>query len=272
MKNVELAGTRPLSSWRRISIGSWRPTGDSSVFVELDLVVDRLLDHPAAKVANINAVFAKMIALAVDANADTRQINSILRWGQIYQRKNVDLFFHVSNSAADLAGIKIENPQTKAIAALSDDFHSRVQQIRQNGDLTFEKVKGLFRFVPGFFSKFVLDLTGFVSYNLNLNLSVFGVPRDAFGSIMVTNVGSLGIDGGFTVLAPYTRIPCVIAICSVRKRPVVETDSSGNDLIAIRRVVRFGMTFDHRIVDGFHIAEFVRQLKRLSLQPESWLD
>ncbi|MDZ4082327.1 MAG: 2-oxo acid dehydrogenase subunit E2, partial [Bdellovibrionales bacterium] len=72
-------------------------------------------------------------------------------------------------------------------------------------------------------------------------------------------------------IAPYTRIPCVIAICSVQKKPVVEQDSLGNDVIVIRRVARLGMTFDHRIVDGFHIAAFVRQLKQLCLKPEGWL-
>jgi pyruvate/2-oxoglutarate dehydrogenase complex dihydrolipoamide acyltransferase (E2) component len=48
-------------------------------------------------------------------------------------------------------------------------------------------------------------------------------------------------------------------------------DEAGRDMLVIRRVVRLGMTFDHRIVDGFHIAEFVRQLKQLCMKPESWL-
>lgn len=271
MSNVDLLQPIALSSWRRISLGSWRPTGDSSVFVELDLVLDPIFDYTEGKNINLNAIFAKLLAQAMDANADTRQINSIVRWGRIYQRKNIDLFFHVSNSATDLAGIRIESPHRKQIDKLSSEFVSEVKSLRQNGDLKFKKVKRLFRVVPGWCSKLVLDFTGFASYTLNLNLSWLGIPKDAFGSVMVTNVGSLGIDGGFTVIAPYTRIPCVIAICTVRKKPVVESDTHGKDAVVIRRVVRLGMTFDHRIVDGFHIAEFVQQLKLLCAKPESWL-
>lgn len=272
MSNVELLGASGLSPWRRISMGSWRPTGDSSVFVELDLVLDHVLDQGQdGQNRNLNAIFAKLLARAIDTDSNTRQINSLIRWGRIYQRKNIDLFFHVSNSATDLAGIRIENPHRKPIDALSEEFVAEVKALRANGDQKFKKVKDLFRFVPGWCSRLVLDVTGFVSYTLNLNLSLLGVPKDAFGSIMVTNVGSLGIDGGFTVIAPYTRIPCVIAICSVQKKPIVEQDSSGTDVIVIRRVARLGMTFDHRIVDGFHIAAFVRQLKHLCLKPEGWL-
>ncbi len=252
-------------------MGSWRPTGDSSVFVELDLVLDHVLNYQAVENTNLNAVFAKLLATAIDANDITRQINSIVRWGKIYQRKNIDLFFHVANSPTDLAGVRIERPHQKQLAMLSSEFVSEVKSLRESGDTKFKRVKGLFRFVPGWCSRTVLNLTGFVSYTLNLNLSVFGVPKDAFGSVMVTNVGSLGIDGGFTVIAPYTRIPCVIAICSVQKKPVVEMDEAGRDMLVIRRVVRLGMTIDHRIVDGFHIAEFVRQLKQLCMKPESWL-
>lgn len=261
-------------------MGSWRPTGDSSVFVELDLPLHHILanladqsDGGSFKNGNfpVNAVFSKMIAKAISANDLTRQINSVVRAGAIYERKNVDLFFHAVTTPDDLSGFKLLNPHESDLSKLAHEIENRVLAVRSGQDKTFHQVKALFRLCPGWLSKLVLDLTGFFSYTLNLNLSALGIPKDAFGSVMVTNVGSLGIDGGFTIIAPYSRIPCVIAICSVRKKPLVETDAAGQDNVVVRPVARLGMTFDHRIVDGIHIAAFVKEMKRLSKEPATWL-
>lgn len=272
--NVAYKTKRPMSAWRRISMGSWRPTGDSSVFVELDLPVHHILDsihQHGGQTLPVNAVFSKMIAKAISTNELTRRINSVVRSGAIYERQDIDLFFHAVITPDDLSGFKLKNPHESDLSKLAIEIDERVHAVRNGHDRTFHQVKGLFRLCHGWLSKLALDLTGFFSYTLNLNLSVLGVPRDAFGSIMVTNVGSLGIDGGFTIIAPYSRIPCVIAICSLQKKPLVETDASGQDILAIRPVVRLGMTFDHRIVDGIHIAAFVKEMKRLSKEPQTWL-
>lgn len=272
--NVDYQTRRQMSAWRKISMGSWRSTGDSSVFVELDLPVHHILEKLSEReIAGfpINAVFSKLIASAVAANDLTRQINSVVRAGALFQRRNIDLFFHAVATPDDLSGFKLHNPQLTDLRVLADEIDERVRKVRENRDPTFQQVKSLFRRIPGWLSKAALDLTGFVTYTLNLRLTIFGVPQDAFGSVMITNVGSLGIDGGFTIIAPYTRIPCVIAICTIQKKPLVEVDSNGNDLLAIRPVVRLGMTFDHRIVDGIHIAAFVNEMKRLAKEPQTWL-
>ena len=41
-------------------------------------------------------------------------------------------------------------------------------------------------------------------YTFNLDLSGLGMPRDAFGGVTITNVGSLGLDIAYVPLVPYT--------------------------------------------------------------------
>jgi len=36
-RNVELHPALKMTAWRKISVGSWRPIGDSQVYCELDL-------------------------------------------------------------------------------------------------------------------------------------------------------------------------------------------------------------------------------------------
>lgn len=45
------------------------------------------------------------------------------------------------------------------------------------------------------------------------------------------------------------------------KRPVVVTDASGDDTIAIRQMMYLSMTYDHRLVDGADAGRFLQTLK-----------
>jgi 2-oxoglutarate dehydrogenase E2 component (dihydrolipoamide succinyltransferase) len=47
----------------------------------------------------------------------------------------------------------------------------------------------------------------------------------------------------------------------VVKRPVVVTDDTGADSIAVRSMVYLALTYDHRIVDGADAARFLLTLK-----------
>ena len=80
---------------------------------------------------------------------------------------------------------------------------------------------------------------------------------------MVTNVATFGFQMAFTPIAPYTRIPIVIAVGTPDKRCVVK-----NDQMVISRQVDLGMHFDHRLVDGIQIAGLLKSLRKYLADPE----
>jgi pyruvate/2-oxoglutarate dehydrogenase complex dihydrolipoamide acyltransferase (E2) component len=49
---------------------------------------------------------------------------------------------------------------------------------------------------------------------------------------------------------------------AVVKRPVVVSDTDGNDSIAIRSVTILGLSWDHRALDGALAAQFLAAVKR----------
>lgn len=87
--------------------------------------------------------------------------------------------------------------------------------------------------------------------------------RDAFGSIMLTYIGSLGVDNAFTPIAPYTRIPMVVSLGTIKKRPWV----AGDDIVA-RKTVKVGIVFDHRVCDGVQMQKLMACLEEL-MNPSS---
>jgi 2-oxoglutarate dehydrogenase E2 component (dihydrolipoamide succinyltransferase) len=87
------------------------------------------------------------------------------------------------------------------------------------------------------------------------------------GTFTVTNPGVFGSLFGTPVInQPQVAI---LGIGTIEKRPIVLTDSLGNDMIAIRTMSYFAITYDHRLVDGADADHFMNDVKK-TLQEESW--
>jgi 2-oxoglutarate dehydrogenase E2 component (dihydrolipoamide succinyltransferase) len=93
-------------------------------------------------------------------------------------------------------------------------------------------------------------------------------PDDITGSTFtVTNPGPYGS----MMSAPIINIPnvAILSTDTVTKRPVVVTDSAGNDAIAIRHIGYLGLTWDHRAFDGSTAVLFLRRIKE-NLETWDW--
>ncbi len=93
-----------------------------------------------------------------------------------------------------------------------------------------------------------------------------GAPRDPFGSAMITNVGSLGLETAFAPLVPYSRVPLLISMGAVAEKPIVE-----NCKVIAASLVRLCVTFDHRMIDGIHAAKMYKSLEAIFKNPEKEL-
>ncbi|MBG6218067.1 2-oxoglutarate dehydrogenase E2 component (dihydrolipoamide succinyltransferase) [Arthrobacter sp. CAN_A6] len=79
------------------------------------------------------------------------------------------------------------------------------------------------------------------------------------GTFTITNIGSVGA----LFDTPIINQPQVgiLGTGAIVKRPVVMTDSDGEDTIAIRSMMYLSLTYDHRLVDGADAGRFLQTLK-----------
>jgi 2-oxoglutarate dehydrogenase E2 component (dihydrolipoamide succinyltransferase) len=87
------------------------------------------------------------------------------------------------------------------------------------------------------------------------------------GTFTITNPGVFGSLFGTPVInQPQVAI---LGIGAIEKRPVVATDEYGNDVLAIKTMSYFAITYDHRLVDGADADHFMNDLRR-NLAEDSW--
>ena len=93
------------------------------------------------------------------------------------------------------------------------------------------------------------------------------------GTITVSNIGASTKkhDGAVAMLMIIPPQVCAIAICAIKKIPVVVTNNEGKDEIAIRTTVPLDICFDHRVLDFGEVAPFVDALQNIFDNPDDFL-
>jgi pyruvate dehydrogenase E2 component (dihydrolipoamide acetyltransferase) len=262
--NLDIDREDELSTFRKIALGTWRTTYDPSVYGSLTLHMNRALDYLAAfraatgRRATVTHLMARAMAAVLEKVPDA---NALLRLGRIYRRRKIGVFFQVAmedprTGKIDLSGATIHDPERKSLVEICDELESRFAKVRANKDGALAKSRDLLKRLPLRAMGPMLDLTAFASYTLNLDLTWAGIPRDAFGSIMITNVGSLGLEEAYVPLVPYSRVPLLVALGAIRDVPVARDGA-----VAIEKTMRVCATFDHRVLDGAHASVMAKTLR-----------
>jgi pyruvate dehydrogenase E2 component (dihydrolipoamide acetyltransferase) len=275
MPNVDLVRKDDVSSFRKVAIGTWADAYDPSVYGTMDLRMDEAMRYleefrkRTGKRLTVSHMMAKAAAMVLKATPDA---NAMLRWNRVYLRKRIGIFFQVvmtdeGPDKVDLSGATIYDPEGKSLAQIYDEFNEKVQKVRMRQDPALEKTRGTFLKIPYFMLNFVLKVISFLSYTLNLDLRALGIPQDPFGSMMITNIGTLGLDVAYVPLVPYARVPILLALGAVKEQPVVESGK-----IVVGKVMKVNATFDHRFIDGFHAAAMSRILREWMEHPFEHFD
>lgn len=264
MPNLELTPKTDLSSFRKLAIGTWRGPGDPSVYgtleVEMDAAMRYLADFRArtGRKLTVSHLMAKVMAMALKEVPDA---NAVLRWKRIYLRKRIGIFFQVAmtdegDGKEDLSGATLYDVESKSLLQICDEFTAKVQQVRARKDPALEQTRKTFLRVPYLLVSPLLRLISFLCFTLNLDLRWAGLPQDPFGSLMITNVGSLGLDVAYAPIVPYSRVPMLLALGAVKDAPVVRDGK-----LAVGKVMTINATFDHRLIDGVHASALSRVVR-----------
>src|SRR5688572_14897121 len=204
MPHLRLKKKQNVSTFRKMAIGTWQNAYDPQVYGSITLRMEEALRYLEAfrehtgKKLTLSHMMAKAAAAVLEKMPDA---NAIIRWNRIYLRQDIGVFFQVAmtdpkTGEIDLSGATIFQPEQKSLATIVDEFAEKVDKVRAGKDRK-EGSRSMFRRVPYFFLNRAFKIISFLSYTLNLNLRWAGVPRDPFGSVMITNIGSLGLDEAF---------------------------------------------------------------------------
>lgn len=270
MAHLELTPKNEVSSFRKIAIGTWQTAFDPTVYGTMRIRMDKALSYIERfrEVHGIRLTVTHLVAKAVaEGLKRCPDANAILRFNKIYLRNSVTLSVLVvqtdqGDGKVDLTAARIADADKKSLTEMAAEMQAAVDRVRNRKDEKLEKSKGTIGLIPFMFMNLFLKVVGFLMYTLNLDLSFLGMPKDAFGGVTITNVGSLGLDIAYVPLVPYTYTPIFVAPGAVLDSPVVEDGK-----VVPGKVMSLNASFDHRFIDGFHAGLLAKTVKEMLENP-----
>lgn len=258
--------------FRRLAIGSWGGTGDPTIYCVLEVNAEKALAHIAAEKARthervtithfVGKVFAKVLERSPELNTE-------IRWGKFYPRETIDVSFQVAiEKHMDLSAGVVRNVNKISLAQIAAGLNKGAHEIRGKDDPGFRGIKKISSLIPGFLQRPAVKLIMFIMNTLNLWSPLLGAPRNGFGGVMITNVGSLGLDFCLPALFPPAGVPMIIAVGSIYDAPVYTPNGDGTVSVRLEKHMKLCGAFDHRYLDGLHGSKIAMDIREFFREPE----
>lgn len=264
---VERTTRVKIKGWRKIAAATWSHPNDPQIYGDLEIDATPLLEFidEAQRVTGVKLTITHMVGKAIGyALVEHPELNVRLYRGHFVPRESVDIFFIVSAEAgAELSGVKVVNTDKKAVVDIAKELADRAGRIRTGTDEEFGKTKSMLAGTPTRLLHLSMRVAAWITTDRDKDLKKRGLPRQPFGSAMITSVGMFGIQHAYAPLSPYYRIPFLVLVGEVTDKPVVVDGE-----IVVRPMLTLAATMDHRYVDGFHAARLARHVREYCAEPK----
>lgn len=271
--HVTRPGERRTERRRRVASASWRaPTaGLIHGFLDLDVTAAETWWQARPGVTPTHVVGCA-VAQALVAFPDAR---GAIVGGRIRTRPTVDVGFVVDLDGRDLTSTCVRDADRLDPTELADRLRRRVREDRLGDDRELGRAAFVASKAPVGIRRLFLWAGGLWAAGLGRNLRPLGLGRDPFGSALVSSIGMLGLDTALAPALPYARNAGTVVVGEVGWQPRVVDGE-----VVPRRMLRIGVTLDHRLVDGAQAAAMAAVVRGAveqpwvlwgGVQPESWL-
>ncbi len=195
-------------------------------------------------------------------------VNRFVSGQKIYARNEIVFVMTIkkemSLSAPDTV-IKIKFSPDDTLDEVYEKFNVVATNAIESLDkqTSFDKLIKVFNIIPGFVLKFIVWLVEKLDY-------VGWLPRaftdllPFYGSMIVTSMGSLGINPIYHHIYDFGNLPVFLSYG--RKRTTFEYDRNG--VLIKKRYIDLKAVTDERICDGFYFASAFKYFKKLIENPD----
>jgi pyruvate dehydrogenase E2 component (dihydrolipoamide acetyltransferase) len=257
------------TGWRKVASAIWGDPSDPQIYGDIEIDAGAMLafvDDARARTGTrvtVTHVVGKAVAHAL---AEHPELNTYRSRGQFVPHESVDIFFVVAvEGGRDLSGVKVRRADGKSVTDIARELEERVTRIRSGDDADYGQTKRLVDRSPTWVLRAGLQLADWLTGDRRIDLKRFGLPREFFGSAMVTSVGMFGVQRAYGPLSPYYRIPFLALVGEVTKQPVVVDDE-----IVVRPILTISATMDHRYLDGAHAAKLAHSVRAYLADPAAF--
>ena len=254
------------NNWRKVASVIYKKTSDSKILGQSEVDVTDLEAYVARKRKEglkITITHVLTLAAARGLRYEVPELNVYVLRGKIVKRPQIDAVVSVLLEGSEMGSVKIPNADQVTLEEMAEMMAVQIRDARTGTENSVMDMKARLGAIPWPFRGWIFSLLKYVTLTLGLSIPRLGLTPNSFGSFVVSNVGTLGLDLGFPSLMPTSNISFVLMLGAVHKRPWVV-----NDQVVPRKIMWLGSALDHRVCDGSHGGRLFRYLKYIIKNPE----
>lgn len=253
------------NNWRKVASAMYKKTSDSKILGMAEVDVTDLEAYVAQKRKNgikVTLTHVLTLAAARALKYEVPELNTYVMRGKIVKRPQIDAVVSVLLEGSEMGSVKIPNADQVTLDESVDIMVAQIKDARVGIENKTMDMKARLATIPWPFRNWILNTLRYISLTWGVSIKKFGLTPNSFGSFVVSNVGTLGLDLGFPSLMPISNISFVLMLGAVHKRPWVV-----NDEVVPRKIMWLGSALDHRVCDGSHGGRLFRYLKYIIQNP-----
>ena len=206
------------------------------------------------------------IASYIRAVSQRPALNRFVSGKRIYARNNIEVIMTIKkemSSTGTETSIKVVFDKADTITDVYNKISAAVAEVKAQNENGTDKVARALMRMPRFFLSFVMWVIKVFDYHGWLPTAL--VNASPFhGSLVVTDLGSLGIPPVYHHLYDFGNVPIFLAYGA--KRRVFELEADGASVE--RKYIDYTVVTDERICDGFYFAQSFKYLRSYFRNPE----
>lgn len=247
------------NEWRKVASAMYIKPVDSKILgsVQIDVTdLEKYISEKRKQGVKITPTHIFTLIFARGLKTEVPELNSFVRRGRIVGKKTVDAMISVLLEGEEMSSVKVPSAEKMNLQELSEFLKSNIQDTRSGKENKAMRKKGMLARIPWPFRRMVYLIIK--QLTINWGLSFAGLSASNYGSFVVANIGTIGLDVGYPALFPTSNVALVVTLGSISKKAVVVDDE-----IVIRRIMTIGVAMDHRVVDASHGGKLFRYTRQM---------
>jgi len=209
------------NEWRMVASAIYKKPVDSKILGQAEVDVTDVEDFIAEKRKQgikITLTHFFTLAAARALRFEVPELNTYIRRGRVIPRPQIDAMVSLLLEGSEMGSIKIQEADRVTLREMSVIMADEIKKARNGNENKTMDMKGKLAAIPWPVRNWIFKLLRLYTISWGFSLRRWGLTPDSFGSFIVSNIGTLGLDLGFPALMPTSNVSFVLILGAVRKK------------------------------------------------------
>jgi len=192
--------------------------------------------------------------------------NRFVTGQRVYTRYNIEIIMTIKQKMkidSPEGIIKVQFDHSSTWMDVYTKLNEQIELVKNEVDNSTDKIAGFLTKLPRFIFRFALSLIKAFDYYGKLPMAVLNASP-FHGSLVLTDLGSLGIKPCFHHIYNFGNVPAFLAFGA--KRKVYELNAAGE--ILTKKYIDYNFSLDERVCDGMYWSRAFKEFKNYLRHPE----